>query len=160
MGKFIQVRVKGAKEIQEAFASLEQKLRASVLRKTVAEGAKVYLKALKQAAPKESKLLAKSLGTRAKNYKKGLIATRTIGARSGFRQEVVVKVRDKSGKVIGKRKQMRDPRRYAHITEKRTPWIRPTHDAYTGQAVEAMTGKLKTELEIAIQASSTAHKVR
>jgi hypothetical protein len=160
MATFIQARVHGVKEIEAAFKNLDAKLKGQTLRKAIAEGKKVYLNALKAAAPKETGLLRKSLGTRAKTYKKGLIASQTIGPRSGFRQEMVVKIKDKKGKWVGSKKQMRDPRRYAHILEKRNPWIRPVFEAYTGQVISVVSGKLKMELELAIKASSTAGKVK
>jgi hypothetical protein len=159
MATFIQAKVKGVKQIEEAFKNLDSQLKKKVLRVAVADGAKAFLNALKANAPKETGLLRKSLGTRAKTYQKGLIASRTIGPRSGFRREVMVKKKDKNGKTY-KAKQMRDPRRYAHILEKWTPWIRPVFQAYTGQVVEVTSGRLKMELDIAIKASSTAGKVR
>lgn len=167
MATFIQAKVKGAKEIERAFKKLDERLKKRTLRASVQEGRKVFLKALRARAPKQSGLLRKSLGTRAKSYKKGLIATQTIGPRSGFKREVTFKTeyfrKERGRRVkVGERmrKEWRDPRRYAHITEKRNPWIRPVFEAYSGQALSVTSGKLKMELEIAIRASSTAGAVR
>jgi len=156
MATFIQTKVTGAKDIEKAFKTLGAKIRTGVLRRSVRAGAAAMLKALKIAAPRETGLLRKSLGIKAKSFGKGLISATIIGPRSGFKREVLVNVKDRNGKIIGKKKQWRNPRKYAHILEKRRPWIRPTHAAHSGQAVQVVSAKLKAELIIAIAASSTS----
>lgn len=148
---FIQVRVRNVNKVEAAMAGLDKKLRGKVLRAAVAKGRKVYIAALRQAAPVETKLLKKSIGARGKTYRGGAIALQTIGPRSGFRREVVVKRRDKHGRIVGRSKQLRDPRRYAHITEKRRPWIRPTFAAVTPTAISQTTDALEAELKTAMQ---------
>jgi len=113
------------------------------------------LKALKIAAPRETGLLRKSLGILAKTFRKGLVSVTIIGPRSGFKREVLVKVKGRNGQIIGKKKQWRNPYQYARILEKRRPWVRPTHAAHSGQVVQVVSAKLKAELIIAIAASST-----
>lgn len=133
----ISMELTGVDAVLLAVATYREKVKKSI-RAGVAAGRKVYLSALKNAAPVESGLLKKSLGTRSKTYRKGEVAGQTIGPRSGFKKEVVLKstrmIAGKRRKVI--RKELRDPRKYAHITEKRNPWIRPTFEAVTGAALQ------------------------
>jgi HK97 gp10 family phage protein len=95
--------VTGGKECLAALNALDKKIRKKIVRKGVAAGAKVFVKAAKADAPRDSNALSQSMTSRIKLYDKRMVAI--IGPRRG-----VSKMALKKGK-------KRVPANYAHLVE-------------------------------------------
>jgi hypothetical protein len=148
----IRVKITGFRGIGKAIESLEKKAGKKVIRKGVTKGSQVYTKALKERAPKQTGLLKKSLGQRIKSYKGGRTVVGLSGPRSGFKKEVEVKIRNKKGtRIIARKKEVRDPRKYAHITEAKRPWMKPTFVARQREVEQAAMDAMRAELAIALR---------
>lgn len=156
---FVRVRLTGFRQIGKALDHLEKKSAKKVIRKGATKGIQVYTKALKDRAPKQTGLLKKSIGSKVKSYRGGATVLGIAGARVGFRREVEVKIRNKKGtRIVARKKEIRDPSKYAHITEARKPWMKPT---FIGQqkAVElAAMAAMKQELDTALREARTVGK--
>lgn len=87
-----------------------------VARKGVTAGTKRINRGAKGRAPVETKTLKKSIGQKVKVYRGSGAAVGLVGPRAKYRQVVTVK-----GKP-----QLRDPRKYAHLAEIHTPFLKAT----------------------------------
>lgn len=124
-----------------------QKILGKTLRKAVNAAASQVLKAAKSSVPVQSGLLKKSLGKKVRLYKGGTVAVALIGPRTGFKKIVVIAAgkgavaSTKKGQKLlaqGGRTYTRNPARYAHLVEKKRPFLRPAMASSKDAASGAM----------------------
>lgn len=148
---FIRVKARGFREIGRALKEVEAKVGKRIIKKGVTKGIQVYAKALKPAAPKETGLLRKSIGQKVKAYRNGGRVFGVAGPRTGFRRQVTVKIKNKKGRTVGKRQEIRDPNKYARITEKRRPWMRPTFHSQAQAVEQTALSTMRAECDAALK---------
>jgi hypothetical protein len=162
------VQMQGIDRIKRALASLGAAAANRILRKGVTAGIQIYAKAMKVAAPKETGLLKKSIGHKVKTYrifnehvpahytpsKNAGKTTGYAGPRTGFKREVTVKLKNKKGRTVGKRQEVRDPIRYAHLVEKHKPWMKPTFVNQRAAVDAAAMAKMRAEVSGTFRAAA------
>jgi hypothetical protein len=114
--------------------ALGPKLEKKILRAAVDKGTKYLTKQTKANVPVQTGLLKKSIGSKVKTYPNGKIIG-IVGPRSGFRQQVVTRgrkgaiLRTKKGLKLfmaGGKDTVRNPLKYAHLTELKRKWMART----------------------------------
>ena len=109
----VDARIVGVPEVLAQLEALKRSARNKHVRRGVNEGTKLLLKAAKAKCPQETGLLKKSLGRKVKVYRAAIVGL--VGPRRGYKREVRV----------GRRTEVRDPAKYAHLAEKNRPFLRP-----------------------------------
>lgn len=106
----IKGKLTGQQQLFGKLDGLKGSLQRKILRRAVTDAAKVVRDRAKANVPIQSGLLRKSIGTKIKTYKTGVVVA-IIGARTGFKREVTVKG------PRGSYTQLRNPVYYAHLVE-------------------------------------------
>jgi HK97 gp10 family phage protein len=157
--------IHGVDPLLAAFKDLKESIRKRILRKAMAQGAEIYVEAVKARAPvaKESAvpgLYQRSIGTVGKS-KKGIL-TFLIGPRRGFKVQIGVSSR---GKRKGK-PMYQTPTKIAHLLEfgtsrsKPKPHLRPALDEVTPHVERAVVDELRRGVEkSAARAAKAAARV-
>ena len=123
----------GDKEMIRNLEQLPIRVQRKVVRQATSAALTPLNKAAKREAPKDTGTLKKSIGKKVKTYRKDGVVWGAVGPRSGFR--VVV-----DGKA-------RDPRRYAHIVEARTGFLRRAFDQTKKKVLDILGKKLGSGIE-------------
>lgn len=113
----VKVELLGANQVRSLLTGWKPSTQRRMIRPAVTKGARIISRATKREAPKESGLLKKSIGTKVKTYKSGVVVG-IIGPRKGFRRPVIVSRATKKGErkgTAGVRVVYRDPAKYAHL---------------------------------------------
>lgn len=129
----------GGKQLEKTFRTLGERVQRKVLRQAINAGSTVMMKAMRAKAPRESGLLAKSIGKKIRTYKKSGTILGVVGPRS-----------DVVGTYQGKK---RRPVKYAHLVEKghitksgqfvpAHPFMRPAFDETQRQVQDSIKSKL------------------
>ena len=123
----------GDKKLSRKLERLPNRIMRKVVRQAVSAGLTPLNKEAKRQAPKDSGTLKKSIGKKIKTYKNDGVVWGGVGARSGFR--VVI-----DGKP-------RDPRRYIHLVEALTGFMRRSFDLTRRQVLSIFGKKLGSGIE-------------
>lgn len=83
-GMGVGVTLSGGKRTEAAFATLDDKTRRNILRKSMTVAGREVRKAVKQKTPRKTGLLRRSLGTKLVKYQKGSVYTAIIGQAGGL----------------------------------------------------------------------------
>ncbi len=151
MGKpLVTARMEGQKEFGDRLGALKKKIRRKLVKKSVTAGTKVFVRAAKARAPRRTKLLWKSIGSRQQTYRDSGVVVGIVGPRTGFGREVEVKIKNAKGtRVVRRVKRYQDPVRYGPITETRSPWMLPafvsSKDEAQTSAVEVLRAGIEAE---------------
>lgn len=143
----LQGKIEGLDALVASLKSLDRKIVKKTVRKMVTKGGQILARAAKQAAPKETGLLRKSIGSKVKVYPSG-VTVAIVGPRTGFRQQVT----RKRGRWVPK-VETANPTKYAHLVELGTarasakPFLRP---AFAGKA-EAIREAMRQIAQAALQ---------
>lgn len=118
----------GNAEFKANLDKLDKKARDTIAREGTNAGRKLMTKAVKAAAPKETGTLKKAIGDKQKKYQAGRLHLAIIGARVGFKKQVIRtftkrgKQRIKLAKTTAQNKpgeiEVRDAAHYSHIAER------------------------------------------
>ncbi len=151
----------GDAELEQAFKELPDRVQRKHLRHGVRRAGSVIGRAAKAHAPRETGLLARSIGQRAFTHrdKKG-IGTR-IGPRKGFGRMVRVNKRGdlkalSKGKMAeaqaaGEQLEYRDPAKYAHIVELGRrggkPFLTPALEESKGAALATIAASVREGID-------------
>lgn len=107
----MRITLTGDTELIKSLESLGEKVYKRVIAKATRKAFAPVVKTAKARAPRETGLLAKSIGVKQKAYaRSGRIVT-IVGPRTGFAQDVTVNT------PFGPKKVRRDPAKYAHLVE-------------------------------------------
>ncbi len=124
MAFVVQAKLEGLGPVRAKLAALRKGLRGKIVRKGMDEGTKPVLSSAKGLAPRDSGLLAKSMGRKTKVYRGSGNAVGLVGPRAGFAKQVTVESRKITAQVGTRRRSRkigavvnRDPVRYAHLVE-------------------------------------------
>lgn len=142
MGFKIKQKLTGLEALIQSMSDLKQSIQSRALRPAVTKGARIISKEAKRLAPKESGLLRKSIGTKVKTYKSGVVVA-IIGPRSkpSFRKTVTV----------NGRQQVRNPVNYAHLVEYGTVRTRP--HSFLRAAIQTKQGEVRRVMAEALRES-------
>ncbi len=127
------VTLTGDKELDRLFQRLPSRVQRKVVRQAVSAALTPANKEAKRQAPTDKGLLKKSIGKVVRTFKNDGVVWGAVGARSGFR--VVI-----DGKP-------RDPRRYIHLVEALTGFMRRTFDTTRSKMLSIMKKKLGSGIE-------------
>ena len=157
--------IKGGKALERALKDIDSKVRNRVIGSALKKAAKPIVKAAKAKAPKDSGLLAKSIGTKFKVNKRRGVGYVVIGPTDSKQ----TKARSK----LSGNKAKRNPAHYGHLVEMGTkphankytrvgdqiipvgswhpgtgprPFLRPAFDANKGALVGAVRAELKSAI--------------
>ena len=147
MSKFGRTTVTGFEELRKKLDMLSRSAAGKIMRPAVAAGAKIALKAMKDATPTRTKLLKKSEARKAKTYRASGVTLAIIGPRTGMRIQVGIKTK---GKNKGQPK-FKDPTKYVHLVELGTAHSQAVHmmkraietPAVNGAVVSTAASKLQ-----------------
>lgn len=150
MGFRVGAKVDDLDAVQHTLAGLKKSMRNKILRKAIRQASKATTKAAKANAPVDTGLLRKSIGSKIKTYKSGVVVA-IIGPRTGYRRAVDrsgrrVKLIDVSRKSAPVDAEIRNPVNYAHLIELGTvtsaprPFLRPALQQTQGE-VAAIVGE-------------------
>lgn len=134
----------GADALIRKLEALPGKVYRRVVRKAINKGATPMVKAARRYAPRESGLLAKSMGKKLKSYFARGVVLSVVGPRGGFGKEVTLP--DGTS-------EYRDPVKYAHLVEFGTdhspaqPFMRRAYEENKTALMSAMFGEMKTGIE-------------
>lgn len=110
------LRVTGDKELVRKFDQLPPKLQRKGVRRGVTKAGRIVVKAAKAEAPKETRLLSQSLGSRVFQLRDKTGYGAVVGVRKGFRKPVV---RGRRGFRKARKKESsdvyRNPEKYLHL---------------------------------------------
>lgn len=123
--------VRGVREVARNLSTLAGRTQKKILRKVVRKVQKPMVGTARQTVRRRSGQLAKSLGTVVRTYKLSVWAV--LGARHGFRAEW-------EGKPI-------DPTKYAHLLERRYPFLRPAFKQNEETAKTSAVTEIAREIE-------------
>lgn len=123
----------GDKELIRNLERLPNRVARKVARQAVSAALTPLNKAAKREAPRDQGTLKKSLGKKIKTYKNDGVVWGAVGVRSGF------------GVVIDGT--LKDPRRYAHIVEGLTGFLRRAFDQSKKQVLSILGKKLGSGIE-------------
>jgi len=134
----------GADRLIRKLDSLPGKVHRKVVRQAVNKSATPLVKAARRNAPRETGLLAKSMGKKLKSYFARGVVLSVLGPRKGQGKEVTLP----DGAT-----QYRDPVKYAHLVEfgtahsPATGFMRRAYEEQKGPAMVAMQSHIKTGIE-------------
>lgn len=127
------LRLQGDKKLLRALERLPSRIERKVVRQAVSAGLTPLNKAVKREAPRETGQLKRSIGKVVRTFKNDGVVWGAVGVRSGFR--VVI-----DGKP-------RDPRKYAHLVEERTGFMRRAFDKTARMVLSIFAKKLGSGIE-------------
>lgn len=114
-------RIEGGRELERALIKLADKVQRKIIKKAIRKPARSIVKMAKTLVPRESGLLAASLGTKIKQFKRSGTIVGIMGPRTKFKAPKKVVAR------LGGSFEKRKPANYAHLIELGTkPHIQPT----------------------------------
>lgn len=120
----------GDKKILRKLAHLKGAVARKIVRRAQSKAATPILKSAKRGVRVETKALKKSLGRKTTTYKNATVVT-LIGPRTGHKD-------GETGRV---------PTRYAHLVERRYPYLRPAYDSNKASAEATMASEIKAGIE-------------
>lgn len=140
--RMLDVTIEGDKALFRKLSHLKASVQRRILKRAVTDAIRPWVKESKQRAPKQSRLLSKSLGVKVTVNRHNGVVTGMVGPRKGFKREVTFK--DARGQT---RTEMRDPIRYAHLAEKHTRFLRLTYEAGREAATQRLNARIASEIE-------------
>lgn len=120
------MKIVGLDRFRKSLLALEKKIRNKVTKAGVKAALKPVIQAVKQEVPADTGSLKKSIGEKSKSYRGGTVQTAMVGARVGFKREIIrtvskrgkQKIKTKRTKLgATKRREVRDPAKYLHLAE-------------------------------------------
>jgi len=114
----ISVSLLNDKDLILALKALPKPIQTASARDALKKSVTPILRSAKRNAQaiKDTGLLAKSIGHKAKTYRAGLVTVQIIGPRKGFKKAVIRKFKLATGRIIEKH-EIADPAHYAHLVE-------------------------------------------
>jgi len=137
--------LEGLDQVMRAVQDLGRRKAGAIQRKAMTAGGQEVLAEMREDAPRDKRVLAKSLGKKIKVYRDNGVAVAIVGPRSDYQRDVT----------IGKRKQRtitRRPVRYAHLVDRGTrrsrayPFTEQALAVAKSRAFAAMEQKAAEEL--------------
>jgi len=131
--------VTGDKQLERKLARLPDRVLNRVVRRASAKAMIPVSRSAKANAPRETGLLAKSIGRKTKVFKSGGTVQTVVGPRLGFKQMVTLP----NGKTM-----LRNPFKYAHLVEFGTrhsaakPFMRPALESNKGAIIAVYRSEL------------------
>lgn len=139
MSDALSMQLVGAVEAIGALTGLQNALRNRILRKAVLDATKPVYDAMRAKVLEDTKTLRKSIGRAVKVYRHSSVVVGLVGPRTKMGREVVPRGR--------KQKIRRVPTKYAHLVEKRSPFLAPAWTSTKAQAEALMTARIIAEVE-------------
>lgn len=149
--QFVAGRVVVDRDLRQQFKRLDDKVKAKALKASTEKGKPAFIATMQANAPVETGALKLSLGDKSKQYRTKGVSLAVVGARVGFAVDVEVTLRDKRGRVVGRRRMRRDPARYIHLADELHDFIRGAFETGKGGALAQGVAALKQETERALR---------
>jgi HK97 gp10 family phage protein len=156
------MRLEGFRQLQRTLQTLDRTTRGKIVRGAVSKAATPVLRdAKRRLVPGhgyETGLLRKSLGRKAKQYRR-TVFTQIIGPRRGFRVverpdgDVSLQRGTKADRAAPVRAVIRNPVNYAHLVELGTshspayPFLRPALESNRGRVLSIMRSEIGARIE-------------
>ena len=137
--------LEGLSQVMAAVQDLGRRKAGAIQRKAVTAGGQEVLQEMREDAPRDKGVLAKSLGKKIRVYRQSGVTVAIIGPRSDYQRDVTI------GKRI-RRTITRRPVRYAHLVDKGTfrsrayPFTEQALAVAKSRALAAMEQKAAEEL--------------
>lgn len=125
--------LKGGRAMIRRLEQLPNRIQRKVARQAVSAALTPLNKEIKRQTPQETGQLKRSIGKKIKTYRNNGVIWGAVGVRSGFRKVI-------DGKP-------RDPRRYAHVVEARTGFMRRSFDTTRTKVISILGQKLGSGIE-------------
>ncbi len=138
MSDALSTELVGKAEAIGALAGLQNALRNRVLRRAVLDATKPVYDAMRSKVLEDTKTLRRSIGRKVIVYRNSSVVVGLVGPRTKMGREVVPRGRKKPVKRV--------PTKYAHLVEKRSPFVAPAWQTTKAQAEALLVARVLDEV--------------